>query len=1231
MRRILKFAVIAAIATALLALPMFVSRAVSGGTVAVIVQLRDEPAAVYQARTEKAGGTLSTDQLQAYRNQLSAKQDNFLNALSGSGVTYTVVTRGIKGYDGNLAATIALRYTLVLNGMVLTVPSSSIDAIKAMPQVKSVSPDETLSTALNNSVKYIRAQEVYGEAKETSQFDTTHLDGYEGQGINVAIIDTGIDWTHPMFGGDPAPPRLAVLPAGPTQDHTNKKVIYYLPLTDLAVEDGFGHGTHVASTVAGYLAQTLDGVQLHGVAPQAKLMSYKVCSDIESTVSQVQPIGGCDSANIIMALEDSVSPFTLPTVQGESNPAAALFPKPVAKVINMSLGGSGGPDNPTAVAASNAALAGAVVVAASGNSGPGEGTTGSPAAGIHVISVGATTHPGSAGSVWSTDLLQASAVSQTTLGAVTPANNFPTAPGNTRLRLFAESGSASVPAAAMAQHYVFVNNPTGPWPASVRGRIALVKDATGGTNFDVALQAYNAGAVAMLISDSRGAVNGVKTLMPAATIMPEDFKILSDALSSTDDNNVDPPDGAISELPVRVNPVFSDTFMGEMAGFSSRGPVRGLGQIKPDISAPGVQVLAACPPASLLGALAAVASPTSPNYIKIDGTSMASPHTAGAVALIKQAHLGWKPDVVRTVLSNTATNMRDLNGGSKADGLTADSIISQGGGLIDVYHAVNAKAMMGVTGDGINAPGILGSYSFGEVPVVNNRITSTAPITVTVRDLTGEGGTYNLNVANNRDLQLAGINVSLSQTSVNVPANGSVTFTVNATFDGDQIRDVMAAKINGTQITFENIQMQWYVSATRSDNRESLRMPFYFKPGPSLPAQPIVQTLTQKATVTAGDAGSRLVSGTTVVDVPFNVSASTYRIEALTEWFDLPTGQVQDIDYELLDPDGNVIASSGGPAGASEFVSLSVTRGGTYTHRLIGYTNVATDVTITTTMSRGPAAPAAQAIAGDFVDGAGNQVDFDGSVTLNWTPIGGEQSFEIEHSSNGGDWELLGTAGAGAGSLTVSSLGNGTHSFRVRGLHAGQIGKYVTNPGNAVSVLVDRRSKVDITSQVSRAISNVSLTAGVFQLDLAMTNNSTQTYVPFVDLNVVGVSSATGTVKVVNADNGKDGKSQANAALFSYSQKLGADQQFTTAEVSGSRTFRFQDSASEMFTFDAVVTAYLSTGGGSGESSAGSTAPTGGQTSSTTPGSVLTQVTAVMRFTANPLTRTVTAQLVSLR
>ena len=596
----------------------------------------------------------------------------------------------------------------------------------------------------------------------------------------VSIIDTGIDWTHPMFGGDPTPPRLAVMPAGPTQANTNKKVVYYLPLTDLAVEDGFGHGTHVAATVAGYLAQTLDGVRLHGVAPQAKLMSYKVCSDIKSTVSQVQPIGGCESSDTMMALEDSVSPFTL------NNP---MLPKPVAHVINMSLGGGGGPDNPTAVAASNAALMGTVVVASSGNSGPGEGTTGSPAAGTHVISVGANTHPGSAGSVWSVDV-----------------------PGHARMKLLPMQGSPA-PASPITAKYVYVDSATSPglFPANVSGRIALVKDWTGTTFFDMSTQATAAGAVALIFIREDGA-NAVKTTIPSAVISAADGQAMINALSASDNDN--PANGAISDNDVTLNGFLGGSFMGDMASFSSRGPVRGLGQIKPDISAPGVAVLAACPPASLLGALAAAANPTSPNYIAIDGTSMSSPHAAGAVTLIKQAHLNWTPDVIRTVLINTATNMRDQSGATKPDGPDADSIIAQGGGLIDVPHAVNAKAAMGVTGDGINQPGILGSYSFGEVPVVNNRITHTAPITVTIRDLSGQGGTYNLNVANNRDLQLAGISVTTSQSSVSVPANGSATFTVNATFDGDQIRDVMAAKTVGTQVIFEKIQMQWFVTAT---------------------------------------------------------------------------------------------------------------------------------------------------------------------------------------------------------------------------------------------------------------------------------------------------------------------------------------------------------------------------------------------------------------------------------
>lgn len=1204
--------------------PTTASASSGGSTTSVIVEFHDEPAAVYKARSEKAGVAVSNEGLQSYRDGLRAKQDEFLRALAASGVQATVKSRDIKNFDGTSAAKIDLRYTLVFNGMTLNVPGSAISTIAAMPQVKKVHPNGMLYTMLNQSVNYIHAPQVYGKAAELSQYDDLR-EGYEGQGMYISIIDSGVDWTHPMFGGDPTPPRLAVAPDS-TAVPTNKKVVYYLPLTDVVIEDGLGHGTHVASTAAGFLAQSpgadgvpgnADDVRLHGVAPQAKIMSYKVCSDIKSTVSQVQPIGGCEQADTIMAIEDSVSPFTL---TGQS--------KPVAHVINMSLGGSGGPNTSTAVAASNASLLGTTVVAASGNSGPGEGTTGAPAAGTHVISVGATTHPGALNSAWSVDVLQAGAIPQNATGAVTPAKNLPAASGFNRIKIFPMSGTPNPPAGSLAQRYVFVNNPSVEWPASVAGRIALVKAPVLPTYAYVANMAAASGAVGVLLFGTTENTTAVTGSIPAAIILPADGEALVDAISSTDNNNVDPVSGTISELPIRMNPTFSDSFTGEMAGFSSRGPVRGLGQIKPDVSAPGVQVLAAVPPVSLLGALAAAASPTSPNYGYLDGTSMASPHTAGAAVLIKQAHLDWSPDVIRTVLINTATNMRNEAGAPKSDGpTTADSIIAQGGGLIDVKEAVNAKALMGVEGDGIARPAILGSHSYGEVPVVNNRVSNTIPVNVTVRDLSGEGGTYNLGVANNRDLQLAGINVSLSQSSVTLQPNGTTTFTVNASLDGDKIRDVMAAKTNGSNVVFEMIQMQWYVTAKRSDNAESLRMPFYFKPGQSLPAQTTTETITQTGTVPVGDQGLGLAAGVTYIDVPFEVSSSVIKLEATTEWFARPTGSQEDIDYELLDPDGNVIASSGGPAGASEYVSVNITRPGTYTHHIIGFQNAATDFTVTTTFTKGTPPPALQAIAGDFTNAQGKAVDFDGNLTLIWQGAGGETGYEVERSGDGTNYQTIASVGADQQSVALADQPNGELSYRVRALVPGQLGKYVTAPSGVAQIVVDRRGKVDITNQIATAISNVSFTGGVFNLDLNIKNNSTQTYVPQVELSVVRITSTSGTVSVKNADNSGNGKSASSAALFGYSNLLGADQEFSAGEITGNRTLQFNDPAAELFSFDVSVTAFERGVGTSASSATGGGGSSGAGGSQTGSGTSLQSLTKVMRITVNPLTKSVSAKL----
>ncbi|HKP39081.1 MAG TPA: hypothetical protein VJT71_19640, partial [Pyrinomonadaceae bacterium] len=396
--------------------------------------------------------------------------------------------------------------------------------------------------------------------------------------------------------------------------------------------------------------------------------------------------------------------------------------------------------------------------------------------------------------------------------------------------------------------------------------------------------------------------------------------------------------------------------------------------------------------------------------------------------------------------------------------------------------------------------------------------------------------------------------------------------------------------------------------------------------------------------VPAGTVGAQASDGLDYVDVPFTINAGTFKLDADITFPQVIGGLYTDLDVYLLDSADNVVTkseNSGGP----EHISTTDISAGNYRYRVAGFLGQDTSFEIISRQFKGTGVPAPtmQSIAGDFVNGQGDQVDFDGNITLSWTPHGGEQGFEIEHSTDDKDaggnpipddqktWDVIANVGSAVTSYTAAGQSNGKHFFRARAIFPGQIGKFVTGASNSSNVVVDQRAKVDITNQITRAISNVSLSGGVFQMDLAITNNSTQNYVPLVDLNVVGITAASNTVKVINADNSKDGKSLANAALFSYSQKLGSDETFSAGEVTAVRTVRFQDNASEMFTFDVVVTAYVSNGGGGSSSSSSSSS----QQSSAGSGSggvlPLTQLKAVLRFTANPLTKTVTAQLVSLK
>ncbi len=1183
------------------------TQAASGIAKSFIIQLNADSAAVWKAKQEKTGVTVSNEQLQDYRNSLLAEQDAFLANLSLNGIDFEIDGVDIEDFNGSVAHRADFRFSLVLNGITLKLPAAAVETVRAMEQVKKVETNGTMRVHLGNSVPYVRAPEVYGEYPELTQYDNFR-EGYEGQGINIAVLDTGIDWTHPMFGGDPTPPRLGVAPSVAAVN-TNQKVIYYLPLS-AGFADDFGHGSHAASDAAGYQANspgadgiplTADDKNIHGVAPQARLMGYKVCTGT----------GNCVNASTILGIEDAVSPVTL-----------TLQAKPIAHVINMSLGGTGTPDSASAIAADAAALLGTTVVASAGNSGPGESTIGAPSTGRHVISVGATTHPGAANANWSADLLAANAVPTAQVGAVIPASHLAAAAGFSRLKIYPMAGTPNPASGSIAQRYSLVNMVAldAMYPSTVSGRIALVKTSAiySATFAQICNNAALNGAAGMILISTTTNPTALASTIPCGIVSPEDGEVLIDAMSLTDDNNIDPPNGTVSELPVRMNPFLTDVFVGETAGFSSRGPVDGLGQIKPDLTAPGV---------GIIGATVRVGGATSgggtmfnaTGFIAANGTSFSGPHVAGAAALVKQSHLSWTPDMIRTALMNTSTNLRRIDGSGKSDGNTADSIIEQGSGLIDVAAAVNTRSLMGVEADGVILPGILGSHSFGELPILNNRIVNERTVAVTIRNLSNSSGTYNLSTAANRETHRTGIVTSVSQSSITVPAGGKATFTAKISLDGSQIRDESP------------IQLQWYVNAVRQGSSERMRMPLYLKAAPSLPTDEVANTETSvyTGTVLAGDGGVQrdneiyVLESATYVDVPFEADESTVKIDAALNWDFIAASPeagagVPDLDFLLFDPNGNEIGNSGN-GDTNEHISADATIPGTYIYRVYGWANGPTDFEIESNLLKVSGAPSVNPIIGEYDDN-GTSIDFNGKYKLTWEANGVVEKYEIEESTDGGvNWSAIKQVAGTATSHSFKRMPEGTRSYRIRSIAPGQIGKFVSPPSNEVSVTISRRRKVNATSSVDLMNQSIVFAGGKTTLQTALMNHSETEYFPVTSLEIVSVESFNNSVTVSNADSGGNGVS--SKAVFDYSGTYGSS--FTGGETSSAKTIIFNNPNTVLFTFKAKVKAYILCGPitpGANESEEFAGATDGGVPEDN--GSEVTGVDSLVSFMVNPLTGT---------
>jgi subtilisin family serine protease len=583
----------AAAATAVAGLPAALSAAPSGASVAAsemdampnawFVQLKSAPA---------ADGTSITS--------LKAEKKAFRAAAAKAGVK------------------LKERYAFdtLWNGLSITASRSDINRIKSLPGVTAVWPVAVIDAppkGAESSPELFTALAMTGADVAQSEL------GYTGDGIKVAVMDTGIDYDHPDLGGCFGPGCRVAYGWDFVGDDFNADPgsPSYNPVAtpDPDPDDCGGHGTHVAGIVGA------NGTVV-GVAPDVTFGAYRVFGCEGSTTADI----------MIAAMERALADGM--------------------QVLNMSIGSAfQWPQYPTAEAADRLVNKKMVVVASIGNS----GTSG-------LYSAGA---PGLGKKVIGTASFDNSHVALNTF-TVTPAGltigygnatAAPPAPTSGSLPL-AKSGTPTSTADACSPFT----------PGQFAGQAVLVRRGT--CSFHIkALNAQDAGALAVVL------YNNVAGRFNPTVAGPTPIVIPVVAVSNTEGVAIN---DAIDSGPQTLNWTadtgsFVNPTGGLISSFSSYGLSPDL-SVKPDIGAPGGQIYSTYPLES-------------GGYATLSGTSMASPHVAGAAALLLQARPKTPSQAVRGILQNSADPKPWW--GNPGLGFL-DNVHRQGAGMLDIDDAILA-------------------------------------------------------------------------------------------------------------------------------------------------------------------------------------------------------------------------------------------------------------------------------------------------------------------------------------------------------------------------------------------------------------------------------------------------------------------------------------------------------------------------------------------------------------
>ena len=656
--------------------------------------------------------------------------------------------------------TITHTFKKAYNGVAMTLPADQVELLLQSDVVQAVYKNQTFTV---DPVKQDLPTDVNREITTSVEsipylkIDKLHEEGITGEGVKVAVLDTGIDYKHPDLkdvykGGydfvdnDNDPMETTY------QDWENSNQPEIDPFTGSAYYTS--HGTHVSGTIAGQNKNDSE-VSVVGVAPDADLYAYRVLG----------PYGSGTFEAIIAGIEKAV--------EDEMD------------VMNLSLGASiNDPYNPASTAVNYAVLNGVTAVVSAGNTGPDPNTVGTPGTAALALTVGAsdvpvalTTYTGSIAGDWSTELIS--------MGR-SFADDFSTLNGKSLELVDVGLGSQ--------EEYV---------GKDVAGKIAFVQRGNFALNDKVKFAKEHGAAAVIMYNDIDGQV-GISlgestTFVPAFSITKEAGEQLKAEIA----------EGNTAFTFSNLKDIVSEG--DKLADFSSRGPVNGNYDIKPEVVAPGVSVLSTFPSYMI--------NPENQEdykyaYARLSGTSMAAPHTAGIAALLLDENPDLDPDDIKTILMNTAD---PLNG--------EYSLYEVGAGRVDPYQAIHGEMKMQVTeetlipdgADFVTVKNPSGDISFGNYfGAEGSNVRANKSVSFTNNsDITK---TFAISVEEN---VVEGTN-SLSKNGVTVSTNKSIKVKANKELKNNVF-------LTAPKTAKVGLYEGYVVLTNKEDSSDQYRIPFNFR------------------------------------------------------------------------------------------------------------------------------------------------------------------------------------------------------------------------------------------------------------------------------------------------------------------------------------------------------------------------------------------------------------------